>query len=133
MGIETPLENEIRSLRFLAGVGHLRRTIIFMLGLIVFYCLWLWLLVSIGLLESSTPDTLAAVLLLAPLPPAAVFDFWLRIGWKPDFPTLYPPPPTPMQRLLAREYGLYWFPVLICIPLWMWIAGLIGWVILGTR
>lgn len=108
------------------GISHGIRAIFFMLVALVGYCIWLWLLMRMGLIESNTPNAVAATLLLAPLLPVALFDLWLRITWEPELPTLYPPPPTLTERLLQREYGLYWFPALICLPLWVWTAGLYG-------
>lgn len=97
-----------------------------MIGALVFYCLWLWLGLTTGVVGNDTSTVLAAVLLLLPLVPIALFDLWLRLSWQQETPTLYPPPPTRLQRLLQAEYGLFWFPVLIMIPLWLWSVGLIG-------
>ena len=114
---------------FLPGVGHTTRAIFFMLIALLGFGLWLSILTWAGLIESNTSNTVAAALLLAPLLPIAVFDLWLRLTWEPELPTLYPPPPSLIQRLLQRKYGLFWFPVLICLPLWVWTAGLYGLVI----
>ncbi|MDP1613789.1 MAG: hypothetical protein Q8M11_22230 [Sulfuritalea sp.] len=117
--------------KFLAGVGHQSRAIIVMVGALVFYCVWLWLLTQTGVIDGTTSSYGFGLLLLLPLLPIAAIDLWLRLTWEPELPTLYPPPPTHAERLLQREYGLYWFPVLICIPLWMWFAGLTGWLMLN--
>lgn len=114
----------MKRLQFFPGVGHTSRSIFFMLATLVGYCIWLWLLMRTGVIESDTSNPIAAALLLAPLLPVAVFDLWLRLSWEPELPTLYPPPPSLFERLLHRKYGLYWFPVLICLPLWVWAAGL---------
>lgn len=114
---------------FLAGVSHPARAVFFMVGVLVFYGFWLWLLMALGMVNSASASAFVAALLLAPLLPVAAFDIWLRLTWQPEMPTLYPPPPGLRQRLLEREYGLYWFPALICIPLWLWGGGLIGWIV----
>lgn len=111
---------------FLPGVSPATRAIFFMLMALLGYGLWLTLLVRTGRIGSDTPNNAAAALLLAPLLPVALFDLWLRITWEPELPTLYPPPPSLLERLLHRKYGLYWFPVLICLPLWVWVTGLYG-------
>lgn len=115
--------------KFLVGVGHQSRAIIFMVGSLVFYCFWLWLLMALGIISNETSTYFAAFLLLIPLMPVAGFDLWMRITWQQEQPTLYPPPPKLSERLLEREYGLYWFPVIICIPLWIWGTALAGWVL----
>ncbi len=115
--------------RFLAGVGHPLRALIFMVGTLVLYCFWLWLLGALGLLTRDTPTGIATFLLVLPVFPVAGFDLWLRITWTPEQPTLHPPPPGLRERLLQRAYGLYWFPVVICIPLWLWGAALLGWIV----
>jgi len=112
--------------RFLPGVGHFSRAIFFMLGLLVFYCLWLGVLIWAGIVESATPNFFVAILLLLPLLPVGAFDLWLRLTWEADIITINPPPPKPLVRLLQREYGLYWFPVVICLPLWLWATCLVG-------
>jgi hypothetical protein len=114
---------------FLDGVGHQSRALFFMLGALVFYCLWLWFLTVFGVVNSESSNTFVATLLLLPLAPVAAFDLRLRLTWQPDIPTLYPLPPTRLQRLFEVQYGLYWFPWLICIPLWVWGSGLIGWIL----
>ena len=100
-----------------------------MLGLLVLYCVWLWLLGLFGLIGQDSSAAYAASLLLLPLVPISLFDLWLRLSWQQETPTLYPPPPTLWAKLFYPEYGLFWFPVLIMIPLWVWGAGLIGWAI----
>jgi len=112
--------------QFLPGVEHLSRAIFFMLAALVGFCIWLWLLMRTGLIKSDTSNTVFAALLLAPLLPIAAFDLWMRITWEPELPTLYPPPPNLLERLLQREYGLYWFPIVICLHLWVWTVGLFG-------
>lgn len=97
-----------------------------MLAAMVGYCIWLWLLTLTGVVESGTSSTVAATLLFLPLLPVAAFDLWLRLTWEQEYPALYPSPPTLTERLFQRKYGLYWFPILICLPLWVWAAGYIG-------
>jgi hypothetical protein len=96
------------------------------MGGLVFYCFWLWFGLNTGIVASETSPAISAALLLLPLIPVAVFDLWLRLSWRQESPTLYPPPPTLLERLLQAEYGLFWFPVLIMIPLWLWSTALIG-------
>jgi len=115
--------------QFLPGVGHTSRAIFFMLAALVGYGAWLSILTGTGLVDNGTSTPVFAALLLAPLLPIAIFDLWLRITWEPELPTLYPPPPSLFERLLQREYGLYWFPVMISLPLWVWATGLYGVVI----
>jgi hypothetical protein len=117
-------------INFLPGIGHRSRAIFFMMGLLVFYCLWLWLLLALGLVGNETSPRFAALLLLLPLLPVAGVDLWMRITWRQEIVTLYPPPPTRLARLLGKEYGLYWFPVLICIPLWIWSVVLLGFLVI---
>jgi hypothetical protein len=113
--------------RFLPGVGHCPRTIFFMLGVLILYCLWLVLLSWTGIVEQGMSNSLAAPLLLLPMLPVGAFDLWLRLTWEAEISIItQPPPPKLVARLLQREYGLYWFPVLICPPLWLWAIGLIG-------
>ena len=114
---------------FLDGVGHEFRALIFMVGALVFYCIWLWFLTVFGIVNSKSSNTFVATLLLLPLIPVAAFDYWLRLSWQQEIPTQHPPPPTRLQRLFEAEYGLYWFPWLIRIPLWAWGTCLIGWVL----
>lgn len=97
-----------------------------MIGALVLYCFWLWLLLNVGMIRDDTSSVTSAVLLLLPLLPVAAFDLWLRISWQQEIPTLIPPPPTALEKLLYPEYGLFWFPVLIMIPLWLWSVGLTG-------
>lgn len=117
-----------KSRRFLPGVGSTTRSLIFMVGFLAVYAFWLWLLVTLGFGGKETGPTLDAVLLLLPLLPVAGFDLWLRYSWQQETPTLYPPPPTLRERLLQRAYGLSWFPWVICVPLWVWVAGLLVWI-----
>lgn len=112
---------------FLPGISHPVRSVFFMAGAVGVYCLWLWLLTALEIMTKETPGRVATALFLAPFVPIGVFDLWLRLSWRQETPTLYPPPPGLRRRLLEREYGLYWFPVLICVPLWLWCGGLIGW------
>lgn len=100
-----------------------------MLGMVAIYCLWLWLLSILGIVDNDSSTTRVATLLLVPLVPISLFDLWLRLSWQQETPTLYPPPPSMWAKLFYPEYGLFWFPVLIMIPLWVWGTGLIGWVI----
>lgn len=111
--------------RFLPGVGHCSRAIFFMLAVWVFYCFYFWLLSWSGVINNTLPAPAFTALLLLPLLPVAAFDLWLRITWEPEFPALHPPPPTLTERLLQREYGLYWFPIVICPPLWVWVTAII--------
>ncbi|MDH4331444.1 MAG: hypothetical protein OEV89_02580 [Desulfobulbaceae bacterium] len=112
--------------QFLPGVGHCSRAIFFMLGLLVFYGFWLGLLLWTGIVASATPKVFVATLLLLPLLPVGAFDLWLRLTWEADIITIHPPPPRLLGRLLQRKYGLYWFPVGICLPLWLLATCLIG-------
>lgn len=114
---------------FLAGVHHQARAIIFMVGALVFYCFWLWLWLTLGVVSDDTSSQTFAFLLLLPLLPVAGFDLRLRLSWTQATPSLYPRPPSLRQRLLEPPYGLYWFPVLICVPLWVWTGGLLGWIL----
>lgn len=116
----------MKPLRFLPYVHHQTRALIVMVGLLVLYCAWLWLLDSLGMIGRDSSSSWIATLLLLPLIPVAIFDLWLRLSWQQETPTLYPPPPTRLQRLLQAEYGLFWFPVFIMIPLWLWSIGLLG-------
>lgn len=115
-------------IKYLAGISHQARAVFFMIGALVFYGLWLWLLLKIGAVTSDTSVTTAALLLMAPLIPVALIDLKMRIAWQQEFPTLYPPPPKFWEKLVYREYGLYWFPVLLCVPLWLWVVGLFAWI-----
>lgn len=114
---------------FLPGVSPATRAIFFMLAALLGYGLWLVLLVRSGSIASDTSNPVAAALLLVPLLPIALFDLWLRVTWEPALPVLAPPPPGLTERLLQTEYGLYWFPVLIRLPLWLWTVVLYGWVL----
>jgi hypothetical protein len=106
---------------FLSGVGHQARAVFFMVGALVFYCFWLSLITWLGWVSNEMSSQAFAALLLAPFLPVCAFDLWLRIGWAPGSC-----PPSLRQKLLQREYGLCWFPVLICISLWVWGSGLTG-------
>jgi hypothetical protein len=119
-------------IKTLAAIPHRSRAIFFMVGALVFYCLWLWLLLNAKVISADTSATSAALLLLAPLIPVAIIDLTMRLAWQQEFPTLYPPPPKVWEKLIQREYGLYWFPVLICVPLWLWVVGLLGWIALSA-
>lgn len=121
-------QGRVNLIRYLHGIGHRSRAVFFMLGALVFYCLWLWLLLRVGAVDNATPAPVVATLLLAPLVPVAVIDLRMRLSWQQQYPTVYPPPPTMAERLLERPYGLYWWPVLICVPVWIWAVGLIGWI-----
>jgi len=79
--------------KFLAGVDHRSRAIFFMLGVLVFYCFWFWLLLALGLVSKQTTPHLVAFWLLLPLIPVGGFDLWMRITWRQVQATLYPPPP----------------------------------------
>jgi hypothetical protein len=110
-------------------IDHQLRAIIFMIGALIFYLLWLWFVPFLGIhLDKARPYVTAAVF-LAPLVPVAVIDLYVRLRWKQEMPTLAPPPPKAWEKLLRREYGLYWFPGLICVPLWIWVVGLLGWLL----
>lgn len=117
----------MKPLRFLNYVHHQARSLIVMAGLLVLYCLWFWLLSVFGWIDSDSSARWVGFLLLVPLLPVALFDLWLRLSWQPETPRLYPPPPSLLEKLFYPEYGLFWFPVLIMIPLWVWGSGLIGW------
>lgn len=119
----------MKPLRILHHVHHQTRSIFVMVGLLVLYCLWLWLLGIFGWMKNDSSMTHAASLLLAPLIPVSIVDLWMRISWQRETPLIYPPPPRMLEKLLYPEYGLYWFPVLIMLPLWVWGTGLIGWVV----
>jgi hypothetical protein len=110
-------------------VSHRSRAIFFMVGALVFYCFWLWLLSALGWVSKATTHRLVVFWLLLPLIPVGGFDVWMRITWRQAQVTLYPSPPALLARLLERAYGLYWFPVIICIPLWIWSAVMTGWVL----
>lgn len=73
---------------FLPGAEHRSRSIFFMLAALVGYCIWLWLLVRMGMVESDTSNLVSAALLLAPLLPITAFDLWLRLTWEPRLPML---------------------------------------------
>lgn len=98
-----------------------------MLGLLVLYCVWLWLLGVFGLIDKDSSVAYVASLLLVPMVPISLFDLWLRVSWQQETPTIHPPPPNLLEKLFYPEYGLFWFPGLIMIPLWVWGTGLIGW------
>lgn len=51
-----------------------------MLCFAVGYCLWLWLIGTLGWFSENMPPFLSASLLLLPLVPVGGFDFWLRIS-----------------------------------------------------
>lgn len=105
-----------------------------MVGLLVLYCIWLWLLGVFGLIDKDSSAAYVAGLLLIPLIPISLFDLWLRLSWQQETPSIHPPPPNLLEKLFYPEYGLYWFPVLIKVPLWVWAKGLIGWsVVLWLR
>lgn len=113
-------------LHFLPGLHYQLRSLFAMLLFLLAYCLWLWLLDLLA--ADTTPDGHVAQLLL-PLVPVSLFDIGLRLSWEPQTPRLKPPPPAPLARLFLPECGLFWFPMLIMIPLWVWGFGLIGWTI----
>jgi len=117
----------MKPLRFLDYVHHQTRAFVVMFGLLALYCLWLWLLSVLGLIDNDSSTAYVASLLLVPLAPISLFDLWLRISWQQETPTIHPPPPSFLEKLFYPEYGLFWFPVLIMIPLWVWGTGLIGW------
>jgi hypothetical protein len=52
------------------------------------------------------------------------FDFWLRLSWHPKVIYQFPLSASASLtgRMLYREYGLFWPPVLICPPLWLTIV-----------
>lgn len=117
----------MKPLRFLDYVHHQTRAFVVMLGLLVLYCIWLWLLSVFGLIDKDSSVAYVASLLLIPLVPISLLDLWLRLSWQQETPSIHPPPPNLLEKLLYPEYGLFWFPVLIMIPLWVWGTGLIGW------
>lgn len=116
----------MKPLRILPQVHHQTRSIFVMAGLLVLYCLWLWVLIRWGWMEKDASGVRAASLLVVPLVPVSIVDLWMRSSWQQETPTLYPPPRL-LEKLLYPEYGLFWFPVLIMIPMWVWGAGLMGW------
>lgn len=119
----------MKPFRLLPYLHYQTRNIFVMLGLLVLYCLWLWVLGLAGLIVEGSSASYVATLLLLPLVPASLFDLWLRLSWRQETPTIHPPPPGLLEKLFYPEYGLFWFPVLIMCPLWVWGTGLIGWVV----
>jgi hypothetical protein len=103
------------------------RALFFFIGALVGMCIWIALLLQFGLVRQGTSPTAAALWLLAPLVPVGAFDFWLRLSWHPKAVHQFPPPAAASlsERLLYREYGLFWPPVLICPPLWLTIVFLL--------
>jgi len=87
-----------------------------------------WKTKNRGKLNSDASSV--ALQLLAPMIPVAIIDLKMRLAWQQECPTLYPPPPKTWEKLVYREYGLYWFPWLICVPLWLWVVGLLAWIAL---
>ena len=118
------MRSSIESFR---ALGHVSRAVFFFIGFLVVFCLWLALLLQLGAIRQDMSTSVAALYLLAPLVPAALFDLWLRISWSPKLAIQYPPPPEASlsARLLCREYGLYWPPILICPPIWLSVVSLL--------
>ncbi len=113
---------------YLHGINHFQRTIFVMLAAVLVYCLWLWALMAAGALDNKISGPMAAAVFLLPLVPLAVIDLVMRLSWRPDRVRVHPPLPSMTDRLLHRDYGLYWWPGLICIPLWLWAIGVFGFI-----
>jgi hypothetical protein len=121
---EQHMKSFIESFR---ALSHASRAVFFFIGFLVIFCFWLALLLKVGAVHQETRSSVAALYLLAPLVPAALFDLWLRISWHPRHANQYPPPPAASlwARLLCRDYGVFWPPVLICPPIWLTVASLL--------
>lgn len=109
------------------AISHCRRSIFLMVIVLMSYSLWLPVLMR---LPKETPMPIHVIMLFFPFFPASLFDIVLRLSWVNPYPDCsYPPPPTLLKRLLGREYGIYWFPVVLCFPFWLWYVSFMWYVV----